>query len=182
MNHCKLGYKNLGALTLTHHWSREKKTHMKISTLFFPTRSRRDIRENPKHQLFDAKFVQKLSFSIKIKFVGDSAEETRRQGEDRCKSRGPICHPSRDTSKYYQNSIPYINHEISKKMAFLRCPTQFWEFYTEVSTPYLNSTFKGIECRPHCFLFFFTIVLVDVVFFLLLFDWSYFEKKEKKTP
>ena len=86
----------------------------------------------------------------------------KRQGADRCKSRCPIRNPSRDITK---NSIPYINQVISKKMAFLRCPAQFWQFYTEFLTPYLNRTFKGIECPPYCFFCFFTVVLVDFVFF-----------------
>ena len=40
--------------TLTHHWLCEKKTYTKNSNLFFsPTRSRRDIRKNPKVPTFD---------------------------------------------------------------------------------------------------------------------------------
>ena len=58
-----------------------------------------------------------------------------------------FCRPSRENTK--TRLYTYINQVISIKMAFLRCPLKFWEFYTGVFTPNMNRTFKGIEFRPY---------------------------------
>ena len=50
-------------------FSRLDRSEISAKTHFFPTRSRRDIRENSNHQLFHTKFVWNLSFSIKMVLV-----------------------------------------------------------------------------------------------------------------
>ena len=79
-NPLKIGLQKLEAITLTHQWLCEKKKRVrKILTFFFRLDLAEISAKTQKHQLFDTKFVWKLSFSITMKFGGDRAEETRRR-------------------------------------------------------------------------------------------------------
>ena len=105
-----------------------------------------------------------LSFSIKMKFGGDSAEETRRRSMQVSLPNSP------PIKRDYHNSIPYINHEISKNgisampRAILRI--LHWIF-NPVFGPYVQRDwvsallfFLSFHCRFGRFCFFRVVGLV----------------------
>ena len=71
--------------------------------------------------------------------------------EHRYKFHCPIRHPSRDITKIDSIYKSSVFDQKMGKMAFLRCPAQFYGFRSEKLTSYLDRKCQQTEIRPFSF-------------------------------